>query len=56
MLRVKEGDVPDHLTQQDLSYEQICEFFNMSLPAVKSLLFRARTEFRKHLASYLGED
>ena len=42
--------------QQDLPYEQIGEVLNMSLPAVKSLLFRARTELRKHLASYLGED
>lgn len=42
--------------QQDLPYEQICEVLNMSLPAVKSLLFRARTELRKHLASHLGED
>jgi len=42
--------------QQDLPYEQICEVLNMSLPAVKSLLFRARTELRKHLSVYLGED
>ncbi len=42
--------------QQDLPYEQICDVLNMSLPAVKSLLFRARTELRKHLASHLGED
>jgi RNA polymerase sigma-70 factor (ECF subfamily) len=42
--------------QQDLPYEQICEVLNMSLPAVKSLLFRARTELRKHLSAYLGED
>ncbi len=42
--------------QQDLPYEQICEVLKMSLPAVKSLLFRARTELRKHLASHLGED
>jgi len=42
--------------QEDMPYEQICEILKMSLPAVKSLLFRARTELRKHLASYLGED
>lgn len=41
---------------EDMPYEQICETLKMSLPAVKSLLFRARTELRKHLASYLGED
>ncbi len=41
---------------QELPYEQICEILKMSLPAVKSLLFRARTELRKQLASYLGED
>lgn len=42
--------------QEELPYEQICEILKMSLPAVKSLLFRARAELRKHLTSYLGED
>ena len=42
--------------QEELPYEQICEILGMSLPAVKSLLFRARTELRKHLAAYLGEE
>jgi hypothetical protein len=28
----------------------------MSLPALKSLLFRARNDLRKHLAQFLGED
>lgn len=41
---------------EELPYEQICEILHMSLPAVKSLLFRARTELRKHLAAHLGED
>ncbi len=41
---------------EDMPYEQICEILKMSLPAVKSLLFRARTELRKSLSSYLGED
>lgn len=41
---------------EDLPYEQICDILKMTLPAVKSLLFRARAELRKHLASYLGED
>lgn len=42
--------------KQDLPYEEICTILKMSLPAVKSLLFRARNELRKHLAAHLGED
>lgn len=42
--------------RQDLPYEDICTILKMSLPAVKSLLFRARTELRKHLASFMGEE
>jgi RNA polymerase sigma-70 factor (ECF subfamily) len=38
---------------QDLSYEQIAEVLDLSVPAVKSLLFRARTELRARLSSYL---
>lgn len=41
---------------EEVPYEEICKVLGMSLPAVKSLLFRARTELRKHLAAYLGED
>lgn len=41
---------------EELPYEQICDVLKMSLPAVKSLLFRARAELRKHLTAYLGED
>ena len=41
---------------EDAPYEDICAVLGMSLPAVKSLLFRARTELRRHLAAYLGED
>jgi RNA polymerase sigma-70 factor (ECF subfamily) len=41
---------------EDMPYEQICEILKMSLPAVKSLLFRARTELRKHLSSHLGDE
>ncbi len=41
---------------QELPYEQLCEILGMSLPAVKSLLFRARNELRKSLAAYLGEE
>jgi RNA polymerase sigma-70 factor (ECF subfamily) len=39
---------------QELPYEQLCEILKMSLPAVKSLLFRARNELRKSLSAYLG--
>jgi RNA polymerase sigma-70 factor (ECF subfamily) len=38
---------------QDLSYEQIAEVLDLSVPAVKSLLFRARTELRSRLGNYL---
>lgn len=39
---------------QDLSYEEIAEVLKQSVPAVKSLLFRARTELRERLKSYLA--
>jgi RNA polymerase sigma-70 factor (ECF subfamily) len=38
---------------EDLSYEQIAEVLDLSVPAVKSVLFRARTELRTRLAAYL---
>ncbi len=38
---------------EDLSYEEIADILELSLPAVKSLLFRARTELRERLKSYL---
>lgn len=38
---------------QDLSYEQIGQILNLSVPAVKSVLFRARTELRARLKAYL---
>lgn len=38
---------------EDLSYEQIADILDLSVPAVKSLLFRARTELRTRLKSYL---
>ncbi len=38
----------------ELSYEQIAEVLDQSVPAVKSLLFRARTELRALLSKYLG--
>jgi len=37
----------------ELSYEQIADVLDQSVPAVKSLLFRARTELREHLNRYL---
>jgi RNA polymerase sigma-70 factor (ECF subfamily) len=37
------------------SYEQIAEILELSVPAVKSVLFRARTELRERLNSYLKE-
>ena len=39
----------------DLSYEQIADVLDQSVPAVKSLLFRARTELRTHLNRYLAQ-
>jgi RNA polymerase sigma-70 factor (ECF subfamily) len=38
---------------EDLSYEDIAEVLDLSVPAVKSLLFRARTELRARLSKYL---
>lgn len=35
------------------SYEEIAEILDLSVPAVKSVLFRARTELRARLATYL---
>ncbi|MCB1226450.1 MAG: sigma-70 family RNA polymerase sigma factor [Verrucomicrobiales bacterium] len=40
---------------QELPYEQLCEILGMSLPAVKSLLFRARNDLRKALSTYLED-
>lgn len=38
----------------ELSYEDIAEVLGQSVPAVKSLLFRARTELRLRLKAYLS--
>jgi len=38
----------------DLSYEEISDVLDQSVPAVKSLLFRARTELRTRLSRYLA--
>ena len=39
---------------EELSYEDIAEVLDLSVPAVKSLLFRARTELRGRLGKYLS--
>jgi RNA polymerase sigma-70 factor, ECF subfamily len=41
---------------QDVSYEEIAAVLELTVPAVKSVLFRARTELREKLRQYLGED
>src|SRR5467141_286808 len=38
---------------EQLSYEQIGEVLDLSVPAVKSVLFRARSELRTRLSKYL---
>jgi RNA polymerase sigma-70 factor, ECF subfamily len=40
---------------QELSYEEIAEVLELSVPAIKSLLFRARTELRDRLQDYLNK-
>lgn len=39
---------------EDLSYDEIANVLEQSVPAVKSLLFRARTELRERLGTYLA--
>jgi len=39
---------------EQLSYEQIAQVLDLSVPAVKSVLFRARAELRSRLSKYLG--
>ena len=39
---------------EQLSYEQIAEVLDLSVAAVKSVLFRARSELRSRLSKYLG--
>lgn len=39
---------------EELSYEEIADVLDQSVPAVKSLLFRARTELREKLRNYLA--
>ncbi|MDQ2658879.1 MAG: sigma-70 family RNA polymerase sigma factor [Verrucomicrobiota bacterium] len=40
---------------EELSYEEIAAVLDQSVPAVKSLLFRARTELRARLKTYLAD-
>jgi RNA polymerase sigma-70 factor (ECF subfamily) len=40
---------------EELSYEEIADVLGTTVPAVKSILFRARTELRKQLAAWLDE-
>jgi len=39
---------------EDMSYEDIAKVMETTVPAVKSILFRARAELRERLAKYLG--
>ena len=40
---------------ENMAYDQIAEILDLSVSAVKSQLFRARTDLREHLKSYLEE-
>ena len=40
---------------EDMPYEEIGNILKLSLPAVKSLLFRARTQLKESLKGYLDE-
>jgi len=39
---------------EEMSYEDIAKVMESTVPAVKSILFRARAELRERLAKYLG--
>jgi RNA polymerase sigma-70 factor (ECF subfamily) len=39
---------------EQLTYEEIADVLDLSVPAVKSVLFRARSELRTRLSKYLG--
>ena len=41
---------------EDMTYEEIAETLDSSVSAIKSLLFRARNELRKHLDAYLSDE
>jgi RNA polymerase sigma-70 factor (ECF subfamily) len=40
---------------EEMPYEEIAVVLGVTVPAVKSMLFRARAELRLKLASYLSE-
>jgi len=40
---------------EEMPYEEIGKILSLSVPAVKSLLFRARTQLKELLREYLGE-
>lgn len=40
---------------EDMPYEEIAEVLKTSVPAVKSLLFRAREDLKERLKGFLGE-
>ena len=40
---------------EDMPYEEIAEVLKLSVPAVKSILFRARADLRERLQKYLRE-
>ena len=39
---------------EEMSYEDIAKVMESTVPAIKSILFRARAELRERLAKYLG--
>jgi RNA polymerase sigma-70 factor (ECF subfamily) len=39
---------------EETPYEEIAQVLELTVPAVKSLLFRARTELREKLKQYLN--
>ena len=40
---------------EGLKYQQISDIMNVSIPAIESLLFRAKQNLKKHLAKYYEE-
>jgi RNA polymerase sigma-70 factor, ECF subfamily len=41
---------------EEMPYEEIGQVLGITVPAVKSLLFRARSQLKENLKDYLGED